>query len=300
MEHLTTSITSISTYLNDHETHREADFKMAEYKRLAEEWRDLHDTKTKKTTATRASTKATPQPGPSKLPMIDPSAPVRQRTEAAEEALRTLKKLGSSFHIFGKAVADVVENMTSDPHTYKSRSDTRSHVRHMCAGGLSWNKDSKSRFRDYLPAAISAVFESMFVPGYRPQLFERCPGAWALREDLTKYLFSIAKSNTVLPKQKPGEQTSLRKPVSETAWFYADLLKPPANPPALVHLGSLEWQKKLDASQRTFTKRKSNEIIKHITTVRNSQYLQCNEEDVELGTMETAAYKLLNSLYRVS
>jgi hypothetical protein len=300
MEHMKTNITSIASYLNDHETPREADFKFVEYKKFAEEWRDIRDDKSKKNPFTRMSNKSTPQAGPSKLPVVDTTAPERQRTEAAEEALRYLKKMGSSFNTFGQAVADVLANMTSDPHTYKSRSDTRSHVRHMCAGGLSWNKDSKSRFRDYIHAAISAVFESMFVPLYRPQLFERCGGAWELRADLTKYLFSIAKSNTVMPMQKPGEQRSLRKPVAETAWFYADLLKPPAVIPKLEYLKPEEWQKKLEKSERTFTARKSNDIVKNITTVRNSQYLQCTEKDVEVGTMETAAFKLLNSLYRVS
>ena len=107
-------------------------------------------------------------------------------------------------------------------------------------------------------------------------------------------------SNTVMPMKKPGEQRSLRKAVAETAWFYADLMKPPSVIPELEYLKPEEWQKKLEKSEHTFTARKSNDIVKNITTVRNSQYLQCTEKDVEVGTMETAAFKLLNSLYRVS
>lgn len=285
--------------MSNHETQREADFKIGDFRTLAEQYKDDHDPNSKKK-PTRAAAKKAPTAGPSTAPQDDLPSPSLPRNAGIADALRFLKTLGSNYDTFGSQCSEVVTCMTTDAKTYKSRVDKRPYIRYICSGGLDWNDLSKSRFRDYCLAAIAAVFECRFVQGYRPKLLEICPGAFALRTQLSNYLFSISKGNHSKPVQKAGDQTSLDKPISKREWFFADLLDDPTNPAPLSLPSYTDLQKMLDASHQTFTTRKSNEITRTITAVQGSQYLLCEDEGVDPGVMETAGYKLLKALYKVS
>jgi hypothetical protein len=297
MEHLKTTITNIDIYLCDRENLREMDLKMADFRGLAEQYEAEHDPNPKKKTTTRAVAKKAADPasadaGPSSSANV---------SDATTEALRFLTSLGSSYDKFGKACSEVLTCMISESKLHKTRVEKRAHLRYLCTGGLSWNVSSKARVRDRVGIAVSAVFESMFVPRYRPELIEKCSGVAAFRKQLSAYFLSIAQPNHTETSTPPqGEQSGLTKPVSEKKWFFADEIADQENPAPLLVGRYTELEEKLASSHSNFKTRKSNEINRHINMIRSSRYLQCDEKGVDPNTQETSSVVILNRLYRVS
>jgi hypothetical protein len=296
-EHLKTTITHINIYLNEHDSNREVDIKLNDFRELADAYRKEHDPNHVPKKNTRSKSKKPADPAPSQN---DPPPPPVNKSPASLEATRFLKSLDFTVEKFYKAWNSCVGIMNGEPKGYVARVSPETPVRFIATSGFTWNVDSKNRWRDFGVASVAAVFEAKFVAQYRPALITKCSGVAAMRKQLSDYLFTIAKSNTVEEAPKPSVQAPIRKPISKKEWFFADLIDVDKDPLPLRPATFKELQEKLDSSHVTFANRKNNEIGRNLGGIMNSKYIACSEDDADPGTLETAAYLLLNALNVVS
>lgn len=293
--HLRTSITTITIYLNEATDYRATEITQHDFKNMVENYRKPKaQTQTQSPKKEKKKTRSTTK---------EPAASSKDVALAASPPLRFIEGLGTTLDEFASRCNEVVKAMSSNHTEYRKRMHAEFFIRLIATGGLTWNKDSKNRGRDYLLAATAAVLESHFVPMYRPELLKVSGGAKILRKELGDYLLSIAKSNYVEREadenmQVDDDDAPAPEHESVTQWVFADQLEVDSGPFKKQRLNAGAIQAKLDMS--TSSAKEYDQNARMIQKIVKSDAVACFSPDAKKGTVETAAYIAMNALHIVS
>ena len=216
--------------------------------------------------------------------------------DTISDCVETLESLGINLDQFSADTTKLVGAMNDSPRTYARRSDKDLATRLIATGGLQWNAKSKHVARDYMMAAMATRLESLMVPNYRVHLIQKCPGAASMRKEFEEYFIKIAKGNMV--RAKKGDQLPLGKPVTKRTWFFADRIKSNVGVDIEDH-DPESIQRKMEESQKKFSQRKNDRILRLVDAMVKCPYFLCTKEGVAPGTLESTAYYLITALCRV-
>lgn len=323
-DNLTTSITDMQKYINDHPTLRELPVGFLEFREIVK----VHDEKASSKTATRRSAKRGASKNAASVPLVegndddDDSDGIRR--SPAQELLHRLRLSQGEFltqlnHIRGF--------MKDFPFSNSDRVDPDFGKRVLTTGGLVWNPKTHCPDRDWAPISICATLECALVPLYRPDLLnnKNCEGACYLRKLFMK---KLAEKSRALVAQDP--KTTHKETVK--TWKFADQLevKEDANRAIPVGFDSSQPSQPSRSSQSSQPSRTSPQLIKpkvydanammharevakqvcgktkksqvfqFVENLEKNQYLFCSDTDVPTGTMETLAHFCITVLAEVS
>jgi hypothetical protein len=233
---------------------------------------------------------------------VDPDAPLPPKAFIESLGMKLDQLSVDSSHVIGR--------MHPTPRSYNNRVSEVYPFRIIATSGLEWNLDSQYRSRDYLMCALAAILETLFVKKYRKVLIKKCKGAAMLRRELHDYFLSIAKANHVdAPQKKSGNaskmkqikmrQTTLNKPVSIKEWVFADMIKVDSNAVDVTEYDYKRLSAKLLDSHKHTDNRKADPIFRVVDTMMKCPYLACDQDSVPTGTIESAAYYLIQAFNKV-
>ena len=178
-------------------------------------------------------------------------------------------------------------------HRVRMSSEMPDRILAMC--GLSWNKQSSYKARDWSNVATAVLIESVFIGVYREDMLKALDGANAMRKDLRDYFLSIAMTYHWPASGPGGSQDEATVPM--TLWMFADNIEPrEVEVPSYRHVA---MQKKLMASKRSTEKARKTLFTKTIGGLQNNKYLMCSDPGVPAGTLETSAHHLIAALAKV-
>jgi len=190
-------------------------------------------------------------------------------------------------------------------HRIAYRRGERMHV----MSGLSWNHQSRAKERDWTLPNAAVTLETALVESYRRDLLEVCPGAGRLREEMRKYLMSIANPFHLI-------EPHTGKDITQKDWDFPDMFpsfpnrvpqestessdaSEPRPPPVKVY-NPVEMTKALDEVKLDSMKGKEKTGFASIDGLMRNKFLWCTDERATPGTLETKAHDCIASLSHVS
>ena len=309
-------------YLNTHKLHRDMTLSLSDLRAAVEDFRDsLEPVKSKKTRRKRKSLAVDDEEDNGEGSSTAPQPPT-QSTQAIDEEdafedpdapltpLAFLKSLGTSIDQFSVDANSVVFAMSKDdPFDHINRMHKIFPNRIVATCGVGWNRESQHRGRDYMMISLATVLESIFVPSYRKALINSCSGVPRMRKDIQDYLLTVAKPTHVNRPSDPvpllrNKQTQLsNKPGTKKQWFFADEIKVHKYPEKLGTLVDHGDYKKIASAlvecHDPSTSKKTDAISRVVDTMVRCPHLNCDEEGIADGTMESVAYYLIQAFHKV-
>jgi hypothetical protein len=187
--------------------------------------------------------------------------------------------------------------MAQVPFSRAHRVSTRRGERMMVMSGLSWNKGSQNKPRDWNNINTAITLELALVESYRLDLLRACPGACALRKEMKEYFLTITNLY------------HLKNPVTGAVemlveWAFPDDIPLDIGPCGGKMYDPMELRQALnlgnvtDAAAKPKGKRTKAQIT--IDSLAKNKLLWCSDPKASHGTLETLAYHCIATLANVS
>jgi hypothetical protein len=160
--HLTGAVVQIDTYLRLNPPPRGNVEKLNWFRRIVPDMQDKKKTDT-----------------------VEPASPQAAQEKAAVLHLLSLISLPLSTFLDNYSIVQVA---MAQPMTAEERLSKVMHLRLLSMSAITWNRESKSKPRDWGFVCVAFTLESALIVPYRRELLLRCPGALRIRRDLLDVL----------------------------------------------------------------------------------------------------------------
>lgn len=239
-------------------------------------------------------------------------------------AEKFVKSLGwTNLHYFAewKANMKVMELSTYDDR--KHRVSNRRGERFVVMSGLTWNKQSRSKERDWAATVAAITLETAIVEKYREKLLRMCNGAYELRKEMLEYFSSITIGHY-------ETHPSTGEIIKNRSWEFPDGYKLPVDVDASGDSGdktgitgttgkaggtsttghtSMTGRYNPEAMRKELhkvnpiivtSKRRKESVQSQIRNLTKNKYLWSSNSKASNGSLETLAYHCIVTLWRVS
>lgn len=210
-----------------------------------------------------------------------------------------------------KCVVDMNWSFPTFLHNYKSNYDlmglpsfirahrmsTRRGERFLVMSGLTWNKASQAKARDWAPTVAAVTIETAMVETYRENMLKMCGGARQLREEMREYFLSIATAHfSGLLGTGSGSQ-------KKTEWEFPDGYGLPSIVDTTGEkFDEFDIKKAVDEASAAESKKKKamSSGNKSVEGLLKNKLLWASGQGVMSGTLETLAYRCIATLSQAS